>query len=869
MDRWCACWFWPADQLACAPLPTTFAAPPPETRAVAARVAGELRFFHWELEFPDVFRVRGSGFDAILGNPPWDIAKPSSMEFFSGIDPLYRSYGKQEAVRRQSRYFVDEAVERAWLDYGARFRAQSNFMGHAASPFGDPEENDKSQDRFAAARGHENRTLHDRWRQARRRAAGFGDPRHPFRHQGSADLNLYKLFLEAAHGLLKGGGRLGFIVPSGLYSDHGTGALRRLLLDHCRWEWLFGIENRDKIFPIHRSYKFNPIIVQKGGTTEAIRAAFMRRRLDDWEHADGLVTSYPRAQVERFSPKSRAILEIQSRRDLEILEKIYANSVLLGDDGPGGWGIRYATEFHMTGDSRLFPPRPQWEAKGYRPDEYSRWLLGDWRPIEDLWAEMGIDPSRPQPSAIELEAWLFDTSAGPARRAAEARYLHGHLLKPGDAARTDWLLRCAQPPCDRLPLPRADLPAGIILSREGDAWIREEDIRDLALPLYQGIMIQPFTPSARGWISGTGLRAKWDYRYPGQLNWDPQFLMSRSDFDTGHDMLSTKIGYRRIARNTDERSFIGAVCPSFPCGDSVFILHVGDDSIDHVSRALAYLNSFVFDFLFRFRIGGTNLSWYVLEEGALPARHRARSDNLFNSVLMLNLVPNQFAPINSFTETVVGNNYHGALLSSERLRIRSVVDAVSCAAYGCDTSDLHYILRNSDYSNTTRPNELDVRGFWRVDRDRDPELRHTVLTLIALHDLEAKIEAAGGDREQGIEAFLNQNDGEGWLLPETLRLADYGLGHDDRAKHPQPVASRLGPRFYDWQLAQSADESQRECRLHARNLLGEFRYESLRRGGHHPALDEQPERRVAEPGVDYAVDSGSQECQPELFGSDE
>ena len=172
----------------------------------------------------------------------------------------------------------------------------------------------------------------------------------------------------------------------------------------------------------------------------------------------------------------------------------------------------------------------------------------------------------------------------------------------------------------------------------------------------------------------------------------------------------------------------------------------------------------------------------------------------------------------------------------------------------------------ADSAGAIRP-AFEPKGFWRLDRDKPPELRQTVLTLVAFHDLEAKIEAVGGDREQGIEAFLTQNEGEGWLLPETLRLADYGLGHDDRAKHHQPVAGSLGPRFYDWQLAQSTDESQRECRLHARNLLGEFRYESLRRRSHYPVLDEQPERRVAEPGADYTVDSGSEE-QPELFASD-
>jgi hypothetical protein len=37
----------------------------------------------------------------------------------------------------------------------------------------------------------------------------------------------------------------------------------------------------------------------------------------------------------------------------------------------------------------------------------------------------------------------------------------------------------------------------------------------------------------------------------------------------------------------------------------------------------------------------------------------------------------------------------------------------------------------------------------------------------------------------------------------------------------------MGPRFYDWQLAQSPEESWRECHLHARNLLGREGYFKL------------------------------------------
>ncbi|MFO0178667.1 MAG: Eco57I restriction-modification methylase domain-containing protein, partial [Planctomyces sp.] len=508
MDLWCACWFWPAESLDVAPLPSTLAQPSAQTQAEADRIAAKLRFFHWELEFPDVFRAAGSGFDAILGNPPWDIAKPNSKEFFSNLDPLYRTYGKQEALRAQTGYFADAETERRWLDYNADFRAQSNFMKYAASPFGDPATSEASSDRFSVARGRQNDTLHTHWREIRRRSTGFADPAHPFRHQGSADINLYKTFLEQAHALLTSGGRMGFIIPSGLYSDHGTGSLRRLFLDRCQWEWLFGIENREGIFEIHRSFKFNPIIIQKGGTTTAIRTAFMRRKLEDWERAEEFATAYTRTQIDRFSPRSQAILEIQSAQDLQILERIYSNSVLLGDDGPDGWGIKYKLEFMMNTDAHLFPPRTKWEEQGYRPDEYSRWLKGDWRPIAELWTVLGIDPSQVVPAAVELEDWLFDSTADPDRRAAEAQFVHGHLLKPGDVARTPCRLRCAQPPYDTLPIPRADIPEGIVLSREGDAWITEVGIEDMALPLLQGVLIHGLRNNVAEYLGGSGHRAK-------------------------------------------------------------------------------------------------------------------------------------------------------------------------------------------------------------------------------------------------------------------------------------------------------------------------------------------------------------------------
>ena len=51
------------------------------------QLADRLRFFHWELEFPQVFAGENPGFDCVLGNPPWERIKLQEVEFFSSLDP--------------------------------------------------------------------------------------------------------------------------------------------------------------------------------------------------------------------------------------------------------------------------------------------------------------------------------------------------------------------------------------------------------------------------------------------------------------------------------------------------------------------------------------------------------------------------------------------------------------------------------------------------------------------------------------------------------------------------------------------------------------------------------------------------------------
>ena len=283
-----------------------------------------------------------------------------------------------------------------------------------------------------------------------------------------------------------------------------------------------------------------------------------------------------------------------------------------------------------------------------------------------------------------------------------------------------------------------------------------------------------------------------------------------------------KLAIMDITSSTNTRTLIASPVAGIPCGNSIGVLTCSP--VDCLTLS-AVLNSFAYDFALRIRFSGLHTNWFIIEETPLP---QISSKKINHYIPRLSAFLSIARPFLGRFPIFLAGSPKRAMTDHERLRIRIVLDVLVAATFGLGLRELQYVLHDCDFPRQEIAGaQLSSKGFWRVDKKTDPELRHTVLTLIAFQDLESKIQAAGGDIESGIKAFLAQNRDEGWMLPESIRLADYGLGHDERAQHPQPVASRLGPRFYDWQLVQSADESWRECHLHARNLLGarEYRFQ--------------------------------------------
>lgn len=272
----------------------------------------DLEPFHWGYEFDEIVNRRG-GFDAIITNPPWEIVEPKAKEFFEQSKNKMDIKDFEKEVERQLR---DAEVRKSWLAYLSRFNHQREF--------------------FRKAREYENQI-----------------PVIDGKRQGK-DINLYKLFVERVHQLLRPGGECGIVIPSGIYTDLGATQLRQLLFSSTEITGLFAFENRRQIFEnVDSRFKFVVLTFRKGGATAQFPAAFMRHDVRDlmrFPNEAAIIVTVD--LVKQLSPDSLSLSEFQTAMDVTIAEKM-ARFPLVKHEVPA-WQAEFHREFNPTDDARLF-----------------------------------------------------------------------------------------------------------------------------------------------------------------------------------------------------------------------------------------------------------------------------------------------------------------------------------------------------------------------------------------------------------------------------------------------------------------------------------------------------------------------------------
>lgn len=287
-------------------------------RALAIADIEVLHPFHWGYEFDEILNTRG-GFDAIITNPPWEIFKPQSKEFFAEHSDLVTKNKMtiKEFEKEQAKLMKDREIRKAWLEFLNRFPHVNQHYRTSA----------QYKNQISVVNGK----------------------------KAGTDINLYKLFLEQCFNLLHEKGECGIVIPSGIYSDLGTKQLREMLFAQTKVTGLFCFENRKEIFEgVDSRFKFVVLTFEKGGATQSFPTAFMRHEVKELERfpKEGAL-ELPVELIKKLSPDSLSIMELKNEMDVAIAKKML-HFPLLGEKLEGVWNLELCREFHMTDDSHLF-----------------------------------------------------------------------------------------------------------------------------------------------------------------------------------------------------------------------------------------------------------------------------------------------------------------------------------------------------------------------------------------------------------------------------------------------------------------------------------------------------------------------------------
>ena len=307
-------------------------------------VADRENFLHWEAAFPGVWRrwqddEPAGGFDAVIGNPPWDRIKLQEVEWFATRSPELALASTAAARRRGIKQLRDQGDPLATQYDAAKLRADR--LGQ-----------------LIRASGH-----------------------YPL--LGGGDINLYSLFVERAMRLVKPDGIVGLLTPSGICADKTAAPFFKAVSTSGRVGGLFDFENKKIFFKdIHASFKFCALIF--GGE---------ERRFDETEYAfflhDTATVHDPErcfplvsADFDRVNPNTGTAPVFRTPRDADITRRIYEQHPVLvdrsGDEEYRVWPVQYLRKFDMSNDSHLFRTAAQLDTDGFYPVQGgNHWKRGD------------------------------------------------------------------------------------------------------------------------------------------------------------------------------------------------------------------------------------------------------------------------------------------------------------------------------------------------------------------------------------------------------------------------------------------------------------------------------------------------------------
>ena len=309
--------------------------------ARAAELHSREKFLHWESAFSGVWftqngKQQEGGFDAIVGNPPWERMRMEEVEWFVERRP--------EIASAETANARNQLVEKLRED-------------------GDPlaKEYDMASQNIAIAR---------------QTARDCGD--YPLLSSG--DINLYSLFVERALKLIRPGGMIGLLTPSGIYADKTASIFFRTMSEAGRIAAIFDFENRAKntgeerndngnqFFPaVDSRFKFCILILrgEKRESTETAGAFFLRD-VEEVNDQDRLVDISP-AVCALVNPNTHTSPIFRSRRDQNITLGIYNQFPAVRRHGSPlpTWPLHQLRMLDMTLDSEHFRQAADLEQDGY------------------------------------------------------------------------------------------------------------------------------------------------------------------------------------------------------------------------------------------------------------------------------------------------------------------------------------------------------------------------------------------------------------------------------------------------------------------------------------------------------------------------